>query len=774
MSFTKSQVENMNPNTIADMASGWDKLGVAIEQKFDQYVSLLTSTTGGGYWQGLAAEAAQARADGDRRVAIQLVDKLQAAAETARGVATAISTARTNLENRVVSIELQKFTVGEQWGVTDNLADTHIYGPDFLKQRNALRVQFLNDLSTLEQALTTADKNGAATIDGLVANLIAAFTDPASLSGQQGSTDGTALTELADGNGTLSPDALQRLTEAGSLTPEQTEALQSGQKVELSASQMEYLNALMNSLDGKSPKEIEQILSTLPPQARMGLANTLQLVSNQRVTATIQGDAEVPTNGGFGLLPQEIQNSLTRKDLVEDDGSIWIGLNGVADNQAIARVAAMSGYEMRSGSDLDHKILDVAAQYLDRQVRAESSEAILEIDGNRQHPADPKTAQITEPMFTAVADDKFAVATALTDPDTGNRLIENIFRHEWQDDGTAISALFDTSANQAVAAPGTDPADTKRAELHGDIAEAAADYMSKNKDDLLRVPGLDDKTSVGQLNPELIRHLADDLAPYYSTFAGSEAIPGVDHFTQKGELAALYAVLASDPQAGVTAAVHTYAEENVLAAEYGRGERPSTHGQIAGQMHSALVEGTADAKTAMDKNDIYDAQWRQAVESANYDMAKSAATAAFDASTNEPVKWAGGKPMKWLTDIVAPQAKLELLGIVDQATAVNPDNSKPNDAATSMVDSDVTMQNIVNGLLAKDPAVVNDSVLAPLRVTDPVTGDIQLKVDGLDNQQVLKDRLYSAYGIDVDQWGVEYNWGTWAGNLQSPSGDSED
>ncbi|KHO22100.1 hypothetical protein QQ25_16840 [Mycolicibacterium setense] len=769
-------MENMNPNTIADMASGWDKLGVALEQKFDQYVSLLTNTTGGGYWEGLAAEAAQTRADGDRRVAIQLVDKLQAAAETARGVATAISTARTNLENRVVSIELQKFTVGEQWGVTDNLADIDLYGPDFLKQRNALRVQFLNDLSTLEQALTTADTNGAATIDGLVANLIATFTDPASLSGQQGSADGTALNELADGNGTLSPDALQRLIEAGSLTPEQAEALQSGQKVELSASQMEYLNALMNSLDGKSPKEIEQILETLPPQARMGLANTLQIVSNQRVTATIQGDAEVPSNGGFGLLPQEIQDSLTRKDLVTDGPSPYtIRLNGVADNQAIARVAAMSGYEMRSGSDLDHEILDVAGQYLDGQVRAETSDGRLMVLWADNGSVDPQAAQITEPMFTAVADDKFAVAAALTDPATGNKLIENIFRHEWQDDGTAISALFDTSANQAVAPPGSDPADAKRAELHGDIAEVAADYMSNNKDDLLRVPGLEDKASVGQVNPELIRHLADDLAPYYSTFAGSEAIPGVDHFTDKKDLAAMYAVLASDPQAGGAAAVHTYVQENALAAQYGSGERPSTHGQIAGQMHSALVEGTLEAKTAMDKNDIYDAQWRLAVDTANFDTAKSVATAAFDA--------AGNKPLKWLTDIFAPQAKLEQLGIVDQAEVVNPDNGKPHEVATSIVDSDVTMQNVLNGLLAKDPSVVNDPVLAPLRVTDPVTGDIQLKVDqpkadqlkvdGLDDQQVLKDHLYSAYGINVDQWGVEFNWGTWAGSLKSPSGDSE-
>jgi hypothetical protein len=277
----------------------------------------------------------------------------------------------------------------------------------------------------------------------------------------------------------------------------------------------------------------------------------------------------------------------------------------------------------------------------------------------------------------------------------------------------------------------------------------------------LRVPGYEDKISAGQLNPELMRNLADDFAPYYSTFAGAEVIPGVDHFDQKSELANMYAVLASDPQAGVTAATHTYAQENALAAQYGSGDAVSTHGQLAGQMHSALVEGTADAKASMDKNDIYDAQWQHALDSANFDTAKSVATAAFDA--------AGMKPAKWATDIIAPHAKLELLGIVDQAAVVDPNNGRPNEAATSQVDSDVTMQNVLNGLQTDDPSVVNDPTLAPLRETDD-NGDVRLVVNGLDDQEVLKQRLKEAYGIDIDQWENEYDRGARAGQLQSRSG----
>ncbi|MEE6169884.1 MULTISPECIES: TPR repeat region-containing protein [unclassified Mycolicibacterium] len=107
----------------------------------------------------------------------------------------------------------------------------------------------------------TADSNGAKTINGLAANLIAKFTNP--------------------------------------------------------ASQMEYINALMRSLDGKSPEDIEKLLNGLPTDARTGMANTFQIASNGRVTASVEGNVDVPTNGGFSLLPQKMRDSLTRKDLVQ-------------------------------------------------------------------------------------------------------------------------------------------------------------------------------------------------------------------------------------------------------------------------------------------------------------------------------------------------------------------------------------------------------------------------------------------------------------------------
>jgi hypothetical protein len=764
MGFTKSQVQGMDPNVIANIASGWDKLGTNIEQKFDSYVSRVANTTSG-YWEGKAAEAAQSRADGDRRVAVKLVDELQSAAETARGICTDIGTKRTSVLNKVSAIEALGFSVGEDWALTDvrPVQDTG--------ERAALRQRLAGELTVEVNNLVTADDNGAATINGLAATLIAKFTNPASLSGQQGTGDGQALTDLADGNGSLTPDQVQRLIEAGSLTPEQMEALRSGQPVEISASQMEYLNALQNSLDGMSPEQIETILNTLPPEARTGFANTFQLVSNPRVTATVEGNSDVPTNGGFGLLPQKIQDSMNRSDLVENGTFIargglapaivydTINVNGVGTNQAIARIAGMSSADMRAGSDLDGKVLDVAGKYLDAQVRAEAGgdQMMFSIDDRG---ADPKEHQITEPMFKAVADDKFAVSEAFTDPEDGQKLIGNLFQHEWQDDGETVSALTHTSADDAIATAG-DPADALKARQHGDIAEAVADYMSDNKDNLMRLPGYEDKISAGELNPVLMQNLAEDLSPYYSTFAGGETIPDVGHFENTDKLANMYSVLATDPTAGVTAATNTYAQERMLAVQYGSGEAPATHAQVAGRMHDALLTGTANAQASLDKNDIYNAQWDAAVASAQWDTAKGVATTVFD---NVP----GAKAGKYLVDIFSAGAKLEVQGIVDQAAVVDPQNGTPSRESRGMMNTDEGLQSVVDGLVSRDPSIVNDPAFTELRETDE-WGNVRLVVDGL-NDQALVEELDQRYGLDVGQWQQQFDNGMHPGEIVTPSG----
>ena len=497
------------------------------------------------------------------------------------------------------------------------------------------------------------------------------------------------------------------------------------------------------------------------------MANALQLISTTRVSASVTGDSEIPTYGSANLLPEKMYESLTRDDLVTYDTQIVrsgmsvvvydvVNLNGVADNQAAARIAGMSDIRFMHGTGLDTAVLDTAAQYLHAQNAAESDDLFF-VDGR----GGDIDGQITDGMFHAVAEDRAAVADYVSGRD-GERFLSDVFTHEWSDDGQTVSELFDISSDDAVADPSNGP-DWARAAQSGDIAESVARYMSGNAGDLLNMPD-DTGTAAGERNPHLVRNLAEDLAPYYSTFAGAQMIPGVGHFEYTPELAAMYSVLATDPEAGVTAALHTYAQENVLAAAFGAGDGPFTYAQIAGQMQQALQSGTASAQGAMDAGDVYRANWEKAVEGAQYDTVR--ATASTIASL------AGLKPVNYLIDLASPGVKTAVVGIVDPIAVVDPTevtdpgNAVPSQTAMSLMDSNITVEYIVNGLVTQDPSIVNDPDFAEFRDIND-NGDPYIAVENLDDQAEIIDLLFEQYAVDVDRWITHFNAGILSGKIVS-------
>jgi hypothetical protein len=259
-----------------------------------------------------------------------------------------------------------------------------------------------------------------------------------------------------------------------------------------------------------------------------------------------------------------------------------------------------------------------------------------------------------------------------------------------------------------------------------------------------------------------MRNLAEDLAPYYSTFAGAQMIPGVGHFDTTNELADMYSVLATDPEAGVTAALHTYAQENVLAAAYGAGEGPSTYAQIAGQMQHALETGAASAQRSMDAGDVYQANWEKAVEGAKYDTVR--ATASTIASL------AGLKPVNYLIDLASPGLKTAVVGIVDPIAVVDPTevtdagNAVPSQTATTLMDSSITVEHIVNGLVTQDPSIVNDPDFAEFRDFND-NGDPYIAVENLNDQAEIIDLLYEQHAVDVESWYTNFNIGMHSGTI---------
>ena len=105
-----------------------------------------------------------------------------------------------------------------------------------------------------------------------------------------------------------------------------------------------------------------------------------------------------------------------------------------------------------------------------------------------------------------------------------------------------------------------------------------------------------------------------------------------------------------------------------------------------------------------------------------------------------------------------------ILGIVDPTAVTDPGNSVPNETATSVVDSNLIVENIVNGLVGQDPSVINDPALDPYVGTND-NGDPYIEVENLDDQAEIRDHLYAYYGIDVDSWYTNFNTGMHNGTI---------
>jgi hypothetical protein len=778
MSLSRSQIQSWNPSTLTRIGDGWLSMGSRIEGAFDRYRSAVTKINDG-HWEGVAAEAALHRADSDRRAAVRLVDHLERVAKIANDGFHAISAPLQRARDAIADAERAGFTVSENLAVSKT-------GNVTPEQQQAKR-QWQTRITDAAKDTESADYEVKRQLNAARADLRAAFISPAALGSDQARTDARQL--LGDPSH-MTPTQIMRLVEAGSLTSEQLEALQSGESLDIPASQMEYINTLARSLDGKSPQDIENMLNQLPPDARQGVANALQLLSTQSVRANVHGDAEIPTTGAASLLPEKMHQSLTRNDLVHRhdetyrDGSPVevFSLNGVAENQAIARIADMSDPQLKHGTGLDVAVLDTARTYLDAQVDVESNpDRALEVDGDLTgHPG-----PVTEEMFSAVADDRAAVADAVSHPH--DALLSDVFKHEWTDDGKAVSSMFDISPEDAVGDPGNRP-DEVRAEQSAEIAEKVAHYMSNNVDGNDRLLHLaptsegDTPTTVGDRNPDLIRGVADGLTPYYSTLAGSETMD-VRYIKTADGLANMYAVLASDPVAGVQAAEATIAQEHAMARAFGAGDGYEEYGQIAGQMHHALEMGTTKAWEETDAREQYAADWHHAVSGSKFETAQAAASVLADSVPY-------GKPVSLFIDMVGPEIENGLSDAIpkpkeipDPEDATDPEDAKPVKIATGRGSDDTFMTSMLNGVAAQDPSIVTDPALNELR-SDPDgrpyldrEGDPYLTVEGVEDQRTVREFLGSRYidpkdprNIDPKDWLDFFTHGMDINNEISPVG----
>jgi hypothetical protein len=112
-------------------------------------------------------------------------------------------------------------------------------------------------------------------------------------------------------------------------------------------------------------------------------------------------------------------------------------------------------------------------------------------------------------MFNAVNADDMVIHDAVTGAG-GEKFLDNLTAHQWQDDGLAAGGLFDWVGESA--AHDT----TGRA---ADTAHTLAEYTSGHYNQLLNLPDTDGQ-ALGQVNPELTRDWARAFSPYMDDMVG--------------------------------------------------------------------------------------------------------------------------------------------------------------------------------------------------------------------------------------------------------------
>jgi hypothetical protein len=112
-------------------------------------------------------------------------------------------------------------------------------------------------------------------------------------------------------------------------------------------------------------------------------------------------------------------------------------------------------------------------------------------------------------MFNAVNTDDMVIHDGVTGPG-GEKFLNNLTQHQFQDDGLAAGGLFDWVSESA----GHDS--TGRA---AETAHALAEYTSSHSNQLLNLPDAQGQ-SLGQVNPELTRDWARAFSPYMDDMVG--------------------------------------------------------------------------------------------------------------------------------------------------------------------------------------------------------------------------------------------------------------
>jgi uncharacterized protein YukE len=613
-----SVVEASQPEQLVTAASNLGGKVTQLNSAIDAQRGALTRLRSS--WEGRASDAAFARAEHNLRQHTRFRDQLKLTQRTLQTGGTHLSQTRSALLGVVNSLRSQGWQVSD-----DGVATPPPTLPAPLKGSAAAWTSIVQRLLTTfddidKQTAGSFPKFGGELDNDRILTVVGDEKKDEKSPAEIGAEDSEALQK-----GELTPGQRERLMANTTLMPEQQAALDNGTLV-LAPERMSYLQGFSRAFGDKTPAEIKAIMDEAGPDGGR-VADVFQLASNPTIKTRLPETQppSITSSGGRHALPDGIQHVLDGPALtqpftegVSHDGRVIVppeptgplqptqGLNELAD------IIQRGNRDLQEGTALDSGLFEKSQEMLVQSntwpiAQAPGPGSDPFVDGPKwYHENIDPTLQN---MFNAVNKDSMVIHDALAanapvrGPDggltylmpQGKEFLDNLTKHQWQDDGLAAGGLLDWVGETANDDPSGRAAQT---------AHALAEYTSSNSQRLLNVVG---DQSLGQVNPELTRDMSRAFAPYLDDMVGSDITGNslfppldLDGDTQVPDTRALLSVVYSDEQAAQTiygAGLHhidKFLDAGALSAIDGSDAKNNFALQTAGRLQAALDLGAYD------------------------------------------------------------------------------------------------------------------------------------------------------------------------------------
>ncbi len=315
--------------------------------------------------------------------------------------------------------------------------------------------------------------------------------------------------------GEATAEELARVRDGLKLSPAQLDAMTAGDEVQLTPIQMSYVSQMQAQQHGMKLSDLAKVDNQLGETGEYQnlIADSWQLMSNPNVafdkTELVPGALDNPgdvVKGGFDQLPESVQHTMKPSDLSE-----------------IADIVQGGDSALQVNTDLDRSLL-VRADDLTTFANRELFLADVSPDARPDRLTPWAYENAAEHVFQAVAPDHHAIHAAMNGAIDGldnQKLLYNITHTAWPDGGAAAGKLFEWTH---------DAANSPEHKIAGETAKAVSSYLGDHGRELTHLYSLGaaGPTTLGQLNPELVRGLAHGLNPYVNNIAGTAG--GSDDF----------------------------------------------------------------------------------------------------------------------------------------------------------------------------------------------------------------------------------------------------